>query len=91
MQYRLKLEVEVHKTIEALPGHIRQRVKRLLDSLRLDPRPANAIEMRGDLVGHYRIKFDQWRIVYKIDDDVLLIEVLKIGTKHGPEFYEEIG
>ena len=90
MQYQLKTDKKTRASINRLPGHIRQRIKRVLNDLRTDPRPTIAAEMRGDLAGHYRIKLGEWRIVYWIDDEILIIELLKVGKKYGPEFYEDI-
>jgi mRNA-degrading endonuclease RelE of RelBE toxin-antitoxin system len=37
----------------------------------------------------YRIALDQIRIVYSIEDEMLVVEVVKVGRKHGPEFYAD--
>ena len=31
-----------------------------------------------------------YRIAYQIFDDTLVVSVLKVGRKRGPEFYEEL-
>jgi len=88
--YQLDIDEEIKRDIERLPGHIRQRVKRIIAGLLDNPRPSSAQELShraGIPSGIYRIWVDSWRVVYRPDDDLLLIKVLKVGKKHGPEFY----
>ncbi|MEZ4734582.1 MAG: type II toxin-antitoxin system RelE/ParE family toxin [Caldilineaceae bacterium] len=88
--YRLKLAEGVKEAIQRLPGNIRQRVKRLLDALRRNPKPDIATELRGELTGRYRIRLGHWRVVYHVDDEVITVTVLKVGMKEGPEFYHDL-
>ncbi|MFN8489488.1 MAG: type II toxin-antitoxin system mRNA interferase toxin, RelE/StbE family [Caldilineaceae bacterium] len=77
-------------TLTRLPGHLRQRVKRILQDLRRNPRPSNAEELHDKLAGHYKVKLGDWRIVYRIEEDILTVVVVKVGRKSGPEFYQSI-
>lgn len=88
--YQLKIPKPVRRQIEKLPGRYRQQVWRLLGSLTSNPRPVGAKPLR-EREGFYRLTLDQYRIVYSIEDDILVIEVIKVGQKHGPEFYNKIG
>lgn len=89
MPYRIRIHPEAARQVERLPGHVRQRVRRLIRGLALDPRPAEAGELR-EMPGRYRIRIDRWRLVYRVDDDVLVVVVLRTGLKTGPEFYEDL-
>lgn len=88
--YRLKIERHVRRQIDQLPGHIRQRARRLIAELAFDPHPAHAEELTGILAGRYKIKINDYRIVYIIEEEIITVEVLKVGHKHGPEFYQDI-
>jgi mRNA-degrading endonuclease RelE of RelBE toxin-antitoxin system len=89
MPYWLELSADVRRQIERLPGHLRQRVKRIIASLRHNPRPKQSIEL-CDRSGRYRIRLDDhWRIFYRIDDRQLIVTILRVGRKKGPEFYDE--
>lgn len=48
--------------------------------------------MRDDLQEAWRIQIDVWRIVYTVDDDGLVVEIVRVGRKSGPDrgpgFYE---
>jgi mRNA interferase RelE/StbE len=87
--YRLEIPRVVQRQIDALPGRYRQRVKRILIALTADPRPSGAEPLRGE-PNRYKIRLDHYLIAYRIEDEVLLIEVLKVGPKFGPEFYTNI-
>lgn len=87
--YRLNIPKPVTRQIEALPGRYRQRFWRLIQSLASEPRPVSAKLLRtGE--NRYRIRVDDYRLVYRIFDDVLIVEVIKVGQKEGPEFYQDV-
>jgi mRNA interferase RelE/StbE len=88
--YRLRFEEGAKEAIQRLPGNMRQRVKRLIDDLRRNPRPTNAAELRDELKGRYRIRLGHWRIIYRVDDEIVTVTVIKVGMKEGPEFYTDV-
>ncbi len=88
-KYWLDISKRVHQQIERLPGYVRQRIRERISALADDPRPADAQLMRG-YTDHYRLALAEWRIMYRVDDDVIVVEVIKVGRKHGPEFYIDL-
>ena len=88
-RYELEFAQGVRRQLERLPGHVYSRAKRLIEALRTDPRPQYAEQLRGR-AERYKIVLDNYRIVYSVKDEILLILVLKVGKKHGPEFYQNI-
>jgi mRNA interferase RelE/StbE len=87
--YQLEIPVRVRRQIDRLPGRYRQRVKEIIEQLVIDPRPSKAKLLR-EKEEIYRIAFDQYRIVYSIEDEILVIVVVKVGHKQGPEFYADV-
>lgn len=87
--YQISIPKHVKRQLEDLPGHIRQRVKREIAKLASDPRPKYAQELRSNLRGRYKIKLDQYRIVYRIDDEAAIVRILKTGKKHFG-FYDDL-
>ncbi len=81
MTYRLKIPRAVQAEIERLPGNVRQRVKRTIAGLAIEPRPANASELEDELAGFWRIKLEDYRIIYSIDDDVVTVEVIRVARR----------
>jgi mRNA interferase RelE/StbE len=81
MPYRLKLPKTVHREIERLPGNMRQRVKQAVASLAFEPRPAHATELEAELAGFWRIKLEEYRIIYTIDDDLVVVELVRVAKR----------
>ena len=89
MRYQVEIPSHVRREIEALPGHMRQRIKRSIAELADNPRPAHAVEMRATLQGYYKIRLEHYRIVYRVADDILVVTVVKAGKK-STDFYNDL-
>ncbi len=67
--YDLYIETEVHNARQALPGHIRQRLRRMIDALAQEPRPSasHTLDVTNlDLpagVEIRRVRLERWRMV----------------------------
>jgi len=86
MPYRLNIPKTVQAEIGRLPGNVRQRVKRAIAGLAFEPRPQNATELEDELAGFWRLKLDDYRIIYTIADDLIVIEIIRVG-KRTPKTY----
>ncbi|MBF0098725.1 MAG: type II toxin-antitoxin system RelE/ParE family toxin [Magnetococcales bacterium] len=84
MPYKIVVPDRVRKQLDALPRAIWQRVRGAIDHLSVDPRPHAAIKMKGSSES-WRIRIGDHRIVYTIEDDQLIVLVIKIG--HRREVY----
>ena len=89
MHYRINYTDEARRALRTLPGNYRQRIRRLIESLATNPRPKNAKELR-DLPDRYRIRLDQWRVIYRVDDEEITILILRVRRKAGPETYQNL-
>lgn len=89
MTYQLKLTRQVQAEIDALPGNIRQRIRRAIAQLAENPRPDNTKALRGELKGYYRIRIDSYRVIYTIDDNVVVVEVVRVA-KRSPRTYDHL-
>ncbi len=81
MSYRLRIPKGVQREIERLPGHIRPRIQRVIAGLAVEPRPENASELEEELAGLWRIKLENYRIIYSIDDDLVVVEVVRVARR----------
>lgn len=89
MPYRLRIAKSVQRDIDRLPGNIRQRIRRGIAGLVHNPRPALAKAMEEELAGYYRLRVDNYRINYTIDDDVVLVEVIRVARRT-PNAYDDL-
>jgi mRNA interferase RelE/StbE len=76
---------------KALPGNVRQRVKRAIDGLADEPRPAGStvLDVPGLPSELRRLRLDQWRVVYAIDETEQTIDVLAV-RKRPPYDYGDL-
>lgn len=87
MSYRVEYTESVRRDLRRLPGFYRQRVRRTIEALADDPRPPQAKELRG-LPGRYRLWIGDYRLIYAVDDEAILVVILRVRRKTGPETYE---
>ena len=81
--YKLFIKPSAAKEIEALPKKDRLRVVHRIQELSEDPRPPGSEKLSGH--DKYRVRQGQYRIVYSISDEELVICVVKVG--HRKEVY----
>lgn len=84
MPYRVELKPSVDKALSKLPSQVQKRIITEVLSLEREPRPHGAIKLGGS-EELYRIRIGNYRVVYQIRDDVLLVLVVVIA--HRREVY----
>ena len=72
------------RDLKRLPREVQKRLLIRLEALAEDPRPPSADMLAGP-VNIWRVRVGDYRIVYTIKDDILLVLVLRIG--HRREIY----
>jgi mRNA interferase RelE/StbE len=79
-QYRLLIKTSAAKELRAIPNkRDRQRIVKRILGLKTDPRPPGSQKLSGR--ERYRIRQGQYRIVYGIEKDELVVYVIKIGHR----------
>lgn len=59
---------------------LKRRVGEMIDSLALNPRPPNCVKLTGEK-NTWRVRVSNWRILYEINDDRLLVLVIRIANR----------
>ena len=81
MSYQIEVTPSARKEIEALPGYVRAQARQLIRGFNENPRPARAKELQGK-PNVYRIWLAKnWRIAYKIDDNLQHVLILRVRRK----------
>jgi mRNA interferase RelE/StbE len=83
-EYRIELRPAAVRTLRKLDPTIRRRVQGAIALLAQDPRPPAARALRGR--PGFRIRVGDYRIIYTVTDDVLLVVVVTLG--HRREVYD---
>jgi mRNA interferase RelE/StbE len=80
MRYRVETKPAAGKALERAPKDVRRRFAARLDALAENPRP-HGVEKLTAPVELYRVRIGSYRLIYTIDDDVLLVVVLKVAPR----------
>ncbi|MCF8079067.1 MAG: type II toxin-antitoxin system RelE/ParE family toxin [Desulfobacterales bacterium] len=87
MTYRIELTRDAAKALRAIPKKDQIRIGKKIDSLAENlPNPSET-KMKGDNPFH-RVRVGNYRIIYEIQSDTLVILILKIG--HRKEVYRRL-
>lgn len=81
--YSILITRSAAKELEAVPAKDRKRVVTRIRLLADDPRPAGAEKLSGE--DKYRVRQGNYRILYEIVDETLVVTVVRIG--HRREVY----
>ena len=84
--YEIKIIREAQKQLGALPKPAQDVVKDAIWSLAEVPRPACCKKLKGQ-VSLWRIRISNYRVVYEIKDDCLVVFVIRIG--HRKDIYRD--
>ena len=82
-KYSILFRRSVLKDLEVLPKKDVQRIMEAIRALAVDPRPPQSQKLSGR--EQYRLRQGTYRILYVIEDDVLIVTVVKVG--HRREVY----
>ena len=79
MSYRVVIERRAQRELDGLPTTIRQRLDAAIARLANDPRPAGCLKLHGE--DAWRIRVGAYRVVYEIQDDQLIVTVIRLGHR----------
>ena len=82
--YSITLKKQAIKALEKINEPYYSNIKNAIYSLASNPRPQGCKRLKGR--DGYRIRVADYRIIYDIFDDVLLIDVINLG--HRKDIYE---
>lgn len=84
MAYTIELTKTARKQFDHLPISIQNKLEKKIDDLAQNPRPHGVMKLTHE-DNLYRIRLGDYRVIYQIQDKILLILVVKIG--HRREIY----
>jgi mRNA interferase RelE/StbE len=79
MAYQVAIRPAVDRIIAQLPNQVRQRIAQRLQALSVNPRPPGSVKLAGR--DAYRIRIGDYRVIYMIYDDQLLVIVVDAGHR----------
>ena len=83
--YRVEILPSALKELAELPAKVRRRADERIQGLAHNPRPPGCKKLKGE-EDQYRVALGAYRIVYRIQDAVLLVTVLRV--QHRKDAYD---
>jgi len=87
LSYQIEVKKSAAKALKKIPKADRKRIVDKIDSLAESPPSPDTTKMKGNNPFH-KVRVGDYRIVYEIQEDVLLILVVKIG--HRKDIYRNL-
>jgi mRNA interferase RelE/StbE len=87
MKYSVEFRPAVLKSLKRLPKKVLRGIKKKIDDIAENLPDSNTTKMKGDNAFH-KVRSGDYRIIYEIHDDRLVILVVKIG--HRKDVYKRL-
>ena len=79
-RYSLEIKPSAVREIEAIPQKkLRQRIVQRIQALADDPRPPGCEKLTGQ--DRYRVRQGQYRVAYSIEDQALIVFIVKVSHR----------
>jgi mRNA interferase RelE/StbE len=78
-RYELLIRPSVTKDVRGIPQSDLKKILARIEALRDDPRPPGCVRLSGNEC--YRIRQGDYRIVYEIHDDRVVVIVVRVGHR----------
>jgi mRNA interferase RelE/StbE len=84
VSYEVEIAPAAKRQIKKLPRDVQQKLVAKLEELAFEPRPDGVKKLEGS-ENLYRLRLEKYRIIYEIQDSLLLVTVVKV--KHRRDIY----
>jgi mRNA interferase RelE/StbE len=78
--HRIELLPSAARSLEKTPTAVRRRLARTIDALARNPHRPGSQKLRG-AQNIWRIRVADYRVLYQVLDDVLLVLIVRIGHR----------
>jgi mRNA interferase RelE/StbE len=79
-QYAVEFKPSADKALKRLPVAVQRRIVTATELLAHNPRPVGAVKLAGE-ENTYRLRVGDYRIVYEIHENRLIILVLRVAHR----------
>ncbi len=80
MSYQVIVRPAARRQFKKLLLAVQKKLIALIEQLGEEPRPLGCKKLKGRQ-DQYRVRFSDYRIIYSVDDESLLIQVIKAGHR----------
>jgi mRNA interferase RelE/StbE len=86
VSYEVEFSRGAKKQFRKLPIDVQQRIQTKINELAIEPCPNGVKKLQGD-DNSYRVRVGDYRVLYELDDDFLIVTVIKVG--HRSDIYKD--
>lgn len=86
MNYQIEFTKSASKQLKKLPDDIQQKIKVQIEELATEPRPDGVVKLKN-YEDTYRVRVGNYRVLYEIQDELLIVKVIRIG--HRQDVYRQ--
>lgn len=80
--YEIKLTAKAQRFYDKADKPLTRRLNRCFDQLAQNPHAhPNIKRLRGELASYFRYRVGNWRVIYEVNDDQLLVIVFMIAHR----------
>ena len=80
IRYKVEIKEFALKSLSELPLRQQLRIRQKIDALAANPYPPGYRKLKGEELS-YRIRVGDYRVVYEVHEDMVLILVLRVGHR----------
>jgi mRNA interferase RelE/StbE len=81
VSYKVEIFKGALKQLKKLSPELRERIQLQIDDLAIEPRPNGVKKLKGKDES-YRIRVGDYRVIYDIYDDILLVNVVEVDHRN---------
>jgi mRNA interferase RelE/StbE len=86
--YNIEFDRKAIKDFQSIPTPMVKRIKAAIAQLAKEPFPSGHKRLQGQLRDYVRIRVGDYRIVYAVEQEALVVLVIRVG--HCGEIYKKI-
>ncbi len=86
MSYKVEILKGALKQLKKLSPELQERIQVKIDDLAIEPRTNGVKKLKGK-ENAYRIRVGEYRVIYDIFDDILVVNVIEVG--HRSKVYKD--
>ncbi|NJM72580.1 MAG: type II toxin-antitoxin system RelE/ParE family toxin [Scytonema sp. RU_4_4] len=86
MTYEVKFTKPAQKMFKKLTQEVQDRIQSKINELAIEPRPSGVKKLKSQ-ENTCRIRVGDYRVIYEIFDDILLVKIVEVG--HRSEVYKD--
>lgn len=81
MKYEIEIAENAEKSLGKIPKKERIKILEKIDALEHDPTPIGSLKLKGYKEVLYRIRSGDYRVVYCVKQNVLVVLVVSVGHR----------